>query len=168
LGFLANRYERVREETQMRRSFVVALVLGAALVGFAPPAAAGDNFVAPMSGDEEVPPVDTQATGVAKFKLRDDGLAFKVNVANIENVIFAHIHCGAVGVNRPIGVTLFHGGPVTVSGTLAQGVITAPDPGNACGWADLDAVVAALESGDTYVNVHTTANPGGEIRGQVK
>jgi hypothetical protein len=157
-----------KEETQMRRSFVVALVLGAALVALALPAAAGDNFAAPLSGDEEVPPVDTQATGVATFKLREDGLAFKVNVANIDNVILAHIHCAAEGVNGPIGVTLFHGGPVTVNGTLVSGVITAPDPGNACGWADLDAVVAALEGGDTYVNVHTTAHPGGEIRGQVK
>jgi CHRD domain len=165
---MAAGFERVRKEKPMRRSFIVALVLGAALVGFAPPASAGDNFVAPMSGDEEVPPVDTQATGVATFKLGAEGLAFKVNVANIDNVIFAHIHCGAVGVNGPVGVTLFHDGPVTVNGTLAAGVITAPDPGNACGWADLDAVVAALESGDTYVNVHTTAHPGGEIRGQTK
>ena len=115
-----------------------------------------------------MPSVDTRATGVATFKLREEGLVFKVNVANIDDVLFAHIHCGAVGVNGPIGVTLFTGGPVTVNGTLASGVITAPDPGNACGWADLDAVVAALESGDTYVNVHTSVNPGGEIRGQVK
>jgi hypothetical protein len=152
----------------MRRAFVTALVLGAVLLGFALPASAGDNFAAPMSGDEEVPSVDTRATGVATFKLREEGLVFKVNVANIDDVLFAHIHCGAVGVNGPIGVTLFTGGPVTVNGTLASGVITAPDPGNACGWADLDAVVAALESGDTYVNVHTSVNPGGEIRGQVK
>ena len=152
----------------MRRAFVTALVLGAVLLGFALPASAGDNFAAPMSGDEEVPSVDTRATGVATFKLREEGLVFKVNVANIDDVLFAHIHCGAVGVNGPIGVTLFTGGPVTVNGALASGVITAPDPGNACGWADLDAVVAALESGDTYVNVHTSVNPGGEIRGQVK
>jgi hypothetical protein len=152
----------------MRKSFIAALVLGAVLVGFALPASAGDNFAAPMSGDEEVPAVDTQATGVATFKLRAEGLAFKVNVANIDDVLFAHIHCGAVGVNGPVGVTLFTGGPVTVNGTLARGVITAPDPGNACGWTELGAVVAALESGDTYVNVHTTAHPGGEIRGQVK
>jgi hypothetical protein len=55
--------------------------------------------------------------------------------------------------------------------------VTAPDPGNGCGWIDLDDVVTALESGDTYVNVHTNDGveppntgpgdfPGGEIRGQ--
>ena len=152
----------------MRRMGVAAVVLAACVVVLASPALADDNFAAPMSGDEEVPAVDTQATGVAKFKLRDEGLAFKVNVANIEDVVASHIHCGSVGVNGPVGVTLFVGGPIDVNGTLAEGLITAPDPANACGWADLDAVVAALESGDTYVNVHTTANPGGEIRGQVK
>jgi hypothetical protein len=48
-----------------------------------------------------------------KFKLREGraALEFKVNVANIENVFAAHIHCGAVGVNSPVGVTLFMGAP---------------------------------------------------------
>jgi hypothetical protein len=153
----------------MRRLVLLALALGVALAVLPSTVSAGTNFVAPMSGDEEVPPVDTQATGVAKFKLRDEGLVFKVNVANIEDVVASHIHCGAVGVNGPIGVTLFATlDPVSVNGTLAKGVITAPDEDNACEWTDLDAVVTALESGDTYVNVHTDANPGGEIRGQVK
>jgi hypothetical protein len=152
----------------MRRLSLLALSLSVPLAVLPSTVAAATNFAAPMSGDEEVPPVETQARGVAKFKLREEGLVFKVNVANIEDVVASHIHCGAVGVNGPIGVTLFAGGPVSVNGTLAKGVITAPDEGNECGWTDLEAVVAALESGDTYVNVHTVANPGGEIRGQVK
>jgi hypothetical protein len=120
---------------------------------------------------------------VATFKLRDDGtaLAFKVNVANLDNVFAAHIHCGAVGVNGPVGVTLFMGAPAggVVNGTLAQGTITAPDAGNLCGWADLAAVLAAMASGATYVNVHSNDGvpptdtgpgdfPGGEIRGQIR
>jgi hypothetical protein len=152
----------------MRRVSVLVLALGVVLAVLPSTVSAGVNFVAPMSGDEEVPPVDTQARGVAKFKLRQSGLVFKVNVANIEDVVASHIHCGEVGENGPIGVTLFAGGPVSVNGTLAKGVITAPDEDNACGWADLEDVVTALESGDTYVNVHTVANPGGEIRGQVR
>jgi CHRD domain len=164
----------------MRRITLLIAVLGLTL---APSAFAGDNFVAKLSGDEEVPARDTQAVGVAKFKLRDDGTAlqFKVNVANIENVFAAHIHCGAVGVNGPVGVTLFAGSPASgrVNGTLEQGTITAPDPGNACGWDDLAEVLAAMNSGNTYVNVHTNDGmpppntgpgdfPGGEIRGQIR
>jgi CHRD domain len=164
----------------MRRTILLIAMLVLAL---APAAVAGDNFVAPLSGDEEVPARDTQAVGVATFKLRDDGAAleFKLNVANIENVVAAHIHCGAVGVNGPVGVTLFGAAPAggSVNGTLAEGTITAPDPGNACGWTDLAAVLAAIESGATYVNVHTNDGvappntgpgdfPGGEIRGQIR
>jgi hypothetical protein len=166
-----------------RIMLVVGLMLALVLLALAPSASAGDNLVATLSGDQEVPARDTQAVGVAKFKLREDGatLLFKVNVANIDNVVAAHIHCGAVGVNGPIGVTLFMGPPAggAVNGTLAEGTITAPDPGNGCGWTDLAAVLAAIQSGDTYVNVHTNDGvppintgpgdfPGGEIRGQIR
>lgn len=62
------------------------------------------NFVAPLSGDQEVPPVETNATGLAKFKLNKagDALSYKLNVANIEDVTQAHIHCGTADVNGPI------------------------------------------------------------------
>jgi hypothetical protein len=169
----------------MRRTImlVAMLALGLLALTLAPAAVAGDNFVATLSGGQEVPARDTQARGVATFKLRQDGTAleFKLNVANIDNPFMAHIHCGAVGVNGPIGVTLFMGAPAggRVNGTLAEGAITAPDPGNACGWTDLAAVLAAIDSGATYVNVHTNDGvdppntgpgdfPGGEIRGQVR
>ncbi len=165
------------------RRIVLVPIFALALLGFVPSASAGDNFVATLSGGEEVPARDTQATGVAKVKLREDGTAllFKVNVGNIDNPVAAHIHCGAVGVNGPVGVTLFMGSPASgaVNGTLAEGTITAPDAGNACGWTDLAAVLAAMASGNTYVNVHTNDGvapintgpgdfPGGEIRGQVR
>jgi hypothetical protein len=167
----------------MRRTTMLVGMLALALLALAPAAVAGDNFVATLSGAQEVPARDTQARGVATFKLREDGAAlrFKLNVANIDNVVAAHIHCGAVGVNGPIGVTLFMGTPAggRVNGTLAEGTITAPDAGNGCGWTDLAAVLAAMGSGDTYVNVHTNDGvdppntgpgdfPGGEIRGQVR
>ena len=158
----------------MRRTLVLLIAI-ALLALVALPVQAGNNrnFVAPMDGGQENPPVDTNATGVAKFKVAKDGssMDFKVNVANIDNVFASHIHCGAVGVNGPVGVTLFMGpaGGGPVNGTLAQGTITAPDPGNACGWADLAAVISAMQSGDTYVNVHTNpGTPSGEIRGQIK
>jgi hypothetical protein len=167
----------------MRRTIVLVGMLALGLLAVAPSALAGDNFVATLSGDQEVPARDTQAVGVATFKLRQDdaALRFKVNVANIDNVFAAHIHCGAVGVNGPVGVTLFMSAPAggAVNGTLAEGTITAPDAGNGCGWVDLAAVLAAMGTGATYVNVHTDDGlappntgpgdfPGGEIRGQVR
>jgi hypothetical protein len=157
---------------------IVLTVLVIASVAYA----ASQNFAASLSGAEEVPPRDTDATGSAIFQLSDDGnrISFTVSVADIENVFAAHIHCGAKGVNGPVGVTLFMGSPGggAISGTLAKGTITAPDPGNGCGWKDLAAVVAAMNSGNTYVNVHTNDGvpptntgpgdfPGGEIRGQI-
>ena len=136
------------------------------------------NFIAHLSGDEEVPPVETLAQGQAIFHLNEDdaALSYRLIVANIENVSVAHIHCGAAGVNGPVVVFLF--GPatpaVTVNGILAEGIITDDDiierpdsvqcPG---GVADFDELVAKMRSGDAYVNVHTTAHPGGEMRGQI-
>ncbi|HEX9386864.1 MAG TPA: CHRD domain-containing protein [Anaerolineales bacterium] len=157
---------------------IVLTVLVIASVAYA----ASQNFAARLSGAEEVPPRDTDATGSAFFQLSDDGtrISYTVTVADIENVVASHIHCGAKGVNGSVGVTLFMGAPGggAISGTLAKGTITAPDPGNGCGWADLAAVVAAMNSGNTYVNVHTNDGvaptntgpgdfPGGEIRGQI-
>jgi hypothetical protein len=167
----------------MRRTIVLVLTAALAVLALAPTAWAGENFVAPLSGDQEVPARDTPATGVAKFKLREDGtvLLYKLNVENIDNAFAAHIHCGAVGVNGPVGVTLFMGSPASgaFDGTLAEGTITAADPGNLCGWTDLASVLAAIHSGNTYVNVHTNDGvappntgpgdfPGGEIRGQIR
>lgn len=158
----------------MRRSLVLMVAAALLVLVAVPVQASNDNFVAPLDGGQENPPVATNATGVAKFRVAKDGASvdFKVNVANIDNVFAAHVHCGPVGANGPVGATLFFTPPPNpgpVNGTLAQGTITAPDAGNACGWADLAAMVAAMQSGGTYVNVHTLpGTPSGEIRGQIK
>jgi hypothetical protein len=167
----------------MRRTILALAATALALLALVPSALAGDNFVAPLSGDQEVPARDTKAVGVATFKLSADGTAlrYKINVANLDNVVAAHIHCGPVGVNGPVGVTLFMGAPASggVNGTLAEGTITDADATNGCSWDDLAEVLAAIESGDTYVNVHTNDGvpptntgpgdfPGGEIRGQLR
>jgi hypothetical protein len=166
----------------MKRAIVLSMMAGL-LVGVlgSTVSAQPTTFRAVLSGGDEVPARDTGARGVATFRLDAAGseLGFRLIVANIENVFAAHIHCGVAGVSGPIGVTLFMGAPGggRTDGVLATGSVTAPDPGNACGWVDLDDVVTALESGNTYVNVHTSDGvapadtgpgdfPGGEIRGQ--
>jgi CHRD domain len=164
-----------------RRSSIVIIVIATfvfSAVAFAV-AHESKNFGAPLSGDEEVPPVDTNARGHSILHLSKSGdeLNFKLIVANIENVTQAHIHCGAEGVNGPIVVFLFPLTPagVTANGVLSKGTLTNADviqrpssvecPG---GVANLDELIAKLRSGDAYVNAHTIANPGGEIRGQVR
>jgi Cu/Zn superoxide dismutase len=140
------------------------------------------NFSTHLTGAEEAPiPRETPAQGEATFQVNDDGtISFRLIVANIDNVFAAHIHCGEVGEAGPVGVTLFTG-PVaggTFNGVLAEGTLTAPDSGNACGWTTLADVLAAMEAGTAYVNVHTNDGvappntgpgdfPGGEIRGQI-
>lgn len=128
------------------------------------------NFRAHLSGDEEVPPVDTNAQGQALFNADEMAatMDYQLIAANIENVVASHIHCAPAGVNGPVGVTLFSGGPVSPDGILAEGTIMAPDPGNRCDWMSMEEVFAAIRSGNAYVNVHTQANPGGEIRGQIR
>ena len=143
----------------------------AMLVFLVPAASAGGNgrsFIASLKGGNEVGPVDTNAQGVAHFKVKGGELSFKLIVANIDDVTAAHIHCAAAGVNGVVGVTLFSGPATSDNGILAQGTITGPNTINTCGWTSLVDVIAALESGDTYVNVHTLINGGGEIRGQLK
>jgi hypothetical protein len=54
----------------MRRTIVLVAMVALGLLALVPSAVAGDNFVATLSGDQEVPPRDTQARGVATFKLR--------------------------------------------------------------------------------------------------
>jgi hypothetical protein len=140
------------------------------------------HFGARLSGSEENPPVQTRARGTAVFKLSRDGssLAYKLSVAKIENVTQAHIHCGPVGVNGPIIVWLYPSAPPaqlipgTSNGILNRGVATnqhviaRPDsPACPGGVADLEDVIEKLANGGAYANVHTTANPPGEIRGQI-
>jgi hypothetical protein len=133
------------------------------------------HSVAPLSGDEEVPPVDTRAVGNAIFWLSEDGtsLRYRLITSRMEDITQSHIHIAPAGVNGPVVVFLF--GFVTGgqdnAGILAEGTITAANliarPAIGFG-ATMPELVAAMRSGNAYVNVHTTTWPGGEIRGQVK
>lgn len=134
------------------------------------------NLRAHLSGDQEVPPRETLATGQAVFQLSKDAteLSYKLIVANIENVSMAHIHVAPPGVNGGIVTWLYPAGPPailipgTTNGILRQGVITSANLTGALTGQDLSALVELIKSGDTYVNVHTSQFGGGEIRGQIR
>ena len=133
------------------------------------------NFRAHLSGEEEVPPVDTNAQGQVVFQLNREGteLSYKLIAANILDILQAHIHVGPRGVIGSVVVFLYPEAPPSVlipgrfDGVLAEGTITTDDLIGPLAGEDLSALLAEMAAGNTYVNVHTVANPVGEIRGQV-
>jgi hypothetical protein len=119
-------------------------------------------FRAPLSGAEEVPPVDTAASGDSMFGLSGDAsrLYYRVMVQDIENVTMAHIHRAPRGVNGSVVYWLTPqppNDPVLAPGSPVSGVIDVTT-----------ADVFDLLGENFYVNVHTTSYPGGEIRGQIE
>jgi hypothetical protein len=166
----------------------VALVAASLAV----PAARSDeertSFVAVLSGAEEVPARETLARGQAFFQLSDDmqSMSYHLIVANIDNVIMAHIHLGPVGVNGPVVVWLYPvGGPPPAApgggrfdGVLVTGSFTAANLVGPLAGMSFSALLENMTAGNTYVNVHTDDGmdppntgpgdfPGGEVRGQI-
>ncbi|GAA3976828.1 CHRD domain-containing protein [Hymenobacter antarcticus] len=130
------------------------------------------NYKAHLTGDQQVPVVVTQAVGQAKYRLSDDGLAleYKVNLANLGSLTVAHLHLGAVGVNGRVIADLYPGGApqLNPTGPVLQGTITAANLVGPLSGRPLSALLAAIDAGNVYTNVHSQAYPAGEIRGQVE
>jgi hypothetical protein len=124
---------------------------------------------ATLSGAAEDPAIDTAATGYAVFTMSADGqsLEFELGVEGAQNVVAAHIHLGQPGDMGPVIVPLFSGGPTSEDGILAMGTLTSADFVNDLEGSSMADLLTEMLSGNTYVNVHTQANPMGEIRGQV-
>jgi hypothetical protein len=145
------------------------------------------HLSATLIGNNEVPPIATGGTAHLRAILDTQAqtITFQLTYSGLEGgdpPLFAHIHFGQPAVNG--GVMVFFcggggkpacpsdkGGPVTVTGTItpagvvgpkAQGIDPATDPDV------FNDVVAAILSGTSYANIHTTTYPSGEIRGQVK
>jgi hypothetical protein len=118
----------------------------------------------------EVPPVSSTATGTFTARLDETAgtLSWDLNVPMITNATMAHLHQGAAGVNGPVVMDLWipvlgqtSANTVATSATSRTLDLKGPLAGDWTGF------VSALKAGTIYVNVHTTANPGGEIRAQV-
>ena len=133
--------------------------------------ASATGFVAQISGAGEVPPLRSAGHGWARMRLADGdipALSYQLKVFNLEGVVQAHIHHGSPDENGPVVAFLL--GPQDPggleNGTIAQGTIEEADLiGPLTG--DMPAFVEALRAGELYVNVHTAANPSGELRGQL-
>jgi hypothetical protein len=137
--------------------------------GFINSALGQQTFSADLSGDDELPPVDTNATGIIMGSITPNSINYQLSVTDLDNPRAAHIHMGDEDHNGKVVAWLYNStsakGPTT--GLLSQGNVTASDLVGPLKGQPLSALIDLMGNGTTYVNVHTKDFPLGEIRGQV-
>ena len=125
-----------------------------ALAGVYSIAAFGADVKVALSGDQEVPAVKTAAAGSGTITIADDkSVSGSVTTTGVAATM-AHIHMAGAGKNGPVIVPLEKNGDNGFK-VPAGAKLT-------------DDQMKAFKAGDLYVNVHSAANPGGEIRSQLK
>ena len=141
------------------------------------------NVSTHMVGEHETPSRDTKANGQVILQISKDALSlsYRLIATNIDNVVASHIHHGVVGAPGPAVVFLYGNaapGAGRHDGVLAQGTLTAANLIGPLAGHPLSDLIALIQSGDAYVNVHTNDGvdppntgpgdfPAGEIRGQL-
>jgi hypothetical protein len=138
----------------MRKTTLAAVALAAVALGWGYSQAATQTFHGTLSGAAEVPPVTGSGAGSASVTLdpATKQITYNVNYSGLSGAAAAaHIHCGAAaGANAGVAVPFSNAAsPITGNATLTE------------------AQMADLEAGKCYVNVHTAANKGGEVRAQL-
>ncbi len=147
----------------------ISALLAAGLLLMAVPTvvfAADEVFKADLTAGAEVPPVTADGTGKATVTIADDEstVSWDVTYSGLTGDAAAgHIHFGGPDVSGPVMIPF-----TTVSATGSTGTFAKADYATGEGLpADWAGVLAAIRDGDAYVNIHTAANKGGEIRGQL-
>jgi len=142
------------------RTTILMAIAAALLLAFSPVPARAQAFRALLNGGQEVPPVTTTAFGVADMTFDGVDLCYTIifshDLTSPETA--AHFHAPAApGANAAVRF------PISPApspfGTPKTGCVVGPVTPE-----DIDNLVGGL----TYINVHTSMNPGGEIRGQVQ
>jgi CHRD domain-containing protein len=124
-----------------------------------------ETFSASLTGANERPnPTTSTATGSATISVLGGVGTYTVTVSGLTGPVTAsHIH-GPADPTIAVGVIV----PFTITNAAASGVIaTGTFTGTNNPAITLDSLLVLLRNGRAYVNVHTAANPGGEIRGTV-
>ncbi len=117
-----------------------------------------------LSGDQEVPPVNTEATGHCVSSLNYDQTNFFISCENnVTDVTGAHIHEAAAGQDGPI--IFFFDASTSFSAVVNEHTLSSN--GNQSQPLNMSQFVDQLIGGNLYVNVHSIANPSGEVRGQI-
>jgi hypothetical protein len=140
----------------------------------------GSRFSARLTGYEETPSESTPGSGTFKAKIvHGDTIHYKLQYSGFEaaegSTLFAHIHFGQPGVAGGVSAFLCGGGNkpacTPIQGSF-EGDIVASDvvgpAGQGIAPGQMDELITAMKKGFTYANVHTTLNPAGLIRGQIR
>jgi hypothetical protein len=116
-------------------------------------------FTVPLTGDQQVPPVQTPGSGTANltYDASTRVVTWNITFSGLSSqATMAHFHGpAAAGKNAGVKLWLSQKGTMEVSSPITGQATLSPD----------DAKM--FEAGDMYINVHTKTNPNGEIRGQV-
>ncbi len=140
----------------LRKRLSIVGATGAAVISLLAYSGAGfgDEVKVSLSGAQEVPPVKTSATGSGTIMINaDKSVSGGVTTSGVAGTM-AHIHLAAAGKNGPVIV------PLTKT---ADNTWSVP-----AGAKLTDDQFKAYKAGELYVNVHSAANKGGEVRGQLK
>ncbi|HJT49031.1 MAG TPA: CHRD domain-containing protein [Nitrososphaeraceae archaeon] len=147
--------------------------------------ASGKQFSTVLTGDNEVPPIDTEATGRIRLNAnsQQSELVYQLSISNLNGMVTgAHIHRGNISTNGPIVANLNIGGPIvgasasasagsgasSMTSTSTGGTITSADLKGPLSGKQISDLIKLIEDGNAYVNVYTDQNPTGEFRGQLK
>ena len=138
----------------VQRPLVAALVVASLASAAYSLSAIGAEIRVTLSGNQEVPPVTTSAKGNGTIVVNEDkSVSGSVATTGVAGTM-AHIHEAGAGKNGPVVL------PLTKEGDNKWVVPS--------GAKLTDAQYDALKAGNLYVNVHSAAHQGGEIRGQLK
>ncbi len=128
-----------------------------------------------LSGDQEVPtPVSTNASGRSVVVASNRGVRFVNTFRNLDDIQAAHFHLGAAGENGPIIANLINPNLDLTSPRVQRrltraitGLVRAEDLVGPLAGQPINVLADAIQAGNVYINIHTTANPSGELRGQL-
>ena len=131
----------------------------------------GKMIITFLSGKDEVPPTESDASAWAKFQSvdNDSHLSYGVSIVGLKEITGAHIHKGSEGQNGDIVAVLSEaksaeGGNETISlkGNITKDGLQGPLEGK-----EVSDLVSLMRNGSAYVNVHTNEYKDGVIRGQI-
>ena len=126
-------------------------------------------FTAELSGDDELPPVNTESNGTITIQGNNQSLNYQLALSDMTNVTAAHIHLGNDDENGKVVLTLLKSdNPSGLEVETLGGNFTDDDVQGPLSCVPLDQLIGFMGNGSTYVNVHSTDFPLGEIRGQIE